>query len=301
MIDESPRERTVDRPIFIIGTGRSGTTLMLEILTRHPSLAWVCQYMHFPPRTWTRRFRQRSASLFGNTQLPLLRRIARQPQQEPYEMWRRFYKGFSAPVRDLDERDVSPIAARQIREAFAAQTKVMRRSRFVTKYTGWSRIRFLDAVFPDALYLNVVRDGRAVAASLMNVDWWHGWAGPGAWRWGPLGDEDARIWQESNQSFYVLAILHWKILMQNFTQQGSAIGERYRQVRYEDLIEAPEETLQGILDWTDLPLADSFKSALQSLSLYDANVRWRKQIAPQEQVLADRLLGDTLKAYGYGA
>ncbi|HDH58215.1 MAG TPA: hypothetical protein ENF16_06360 [Bacteroidetes bacterium] len=34
----------IDRPIFIIGTGRSGTTFLFHIMRRHPQLAWLCQY-----------------------------------------------------------------------------------------------------------------------------------------------------------------------------------------------------------------------------------------------------------------
>ena len=48
----------------------------------------------------------------------------------------------------------------------AAQTCVSaRRPRLLCKITGWPRIGFLHAVFPKREFINVIRDGRAVASS----------------------------------------------------------------------------------------------------------------------------------------
>jgi len=35
---------------------------------------------------------------------------------------------------------------------------------FIHKYTGWSRIAFFKEIFPEARFVHVIRDGRAVAA-----------------------------------------------------------------------------------------------------------------------------------------
>ena len=45
--------------------------------------------------------------------------------------------------------------------------------RFLNKNTrNCRRIRFLNKVFPDAKFIHIVRDGRAVVASLINVKFW---------------------------------------------------------------------------------------------------------------------------------
>ena len=40
----------IDRPVFVIGTGRSGTTLFHEPMAYHPQLAWFSN--------WSRRYPQ---------------------------------------------------------------------------------------------------------------------------------------------------------------------------------------------------------------------------------------------------
>src|SRR5262245_41989498 len=37
----------IDRPIFVIGTGRSGTTLFFQMLGFHPDLAWFSTYGNY--------------------------------------------------------------------------------------------------------------------------------------------------------------------------------------------------------------------------------------------------------------
>ena len=142
---------TVERPIFIIGTGRSGTTLFFDILSNHPSLAWPCQYMVGERLRGTERLVNKLAALPGLRGVFGNHRYRRRPVPEPYPFWRRHSPGFARPVRDLDARDVHPAARRDVYAAFAQQLEAMRRPRFLTKYTGWSRIRFIDAIFPDAL------------------------------------------------------------------------------------------------------------------------------------------------------
>ena len=87
--------------------------------------------------------------------------IASSPLPEPYDVWDEHYQGFSRPCRDLEAWDVPNSLPKKIRAAFAKQQVAMNKPCFLTKYTGWSRIRFIDTIFPDALYLNIIRDGRA--------------------------------------------------------------------------------------------------------------------------------------------
>jgi len=175
----------------------------------------------------------------------------------------------------------------------------MGRERFLTKYTGWSRIRFIDAIAPDALYVNVVRDGRAVAASLLNVYFWHGWGGPDQWRWGPLSPEDQELWDRSDRSFFVLAGLQWKRLMENYAEQCPAIGNRYFELRYEDLVSAPRETLTRLLQWAGLREEEKFFRRLAAREWRDSNVKWRTELPSVEQRRFEELLGPTLERFGY--
>ena len=52
---------------------------------------------------------------------------------------------------------------------------------FIAEYSGWSRIAFFNEIFPHCRFIHIVRDGRAVANSLLNVSYWKGWEGIHKW------------------------------------------------------------------------------------------------------------------------
>lgn len=285
-------------PIFIIGTGRCGTTMTFNLLHVHPELAWPSQHML---GKWYDRYDKWQGRL---SRVPMIGGFARHWKRhrsfhEPYDLWRRFDPGFNRPCRDLRAEDVTEVVRKGMVSALAKQMREMGKKRFITKYTGWSRIQYVDSIFPDALYVHVIRDGRAVATSLLMREWWHGWGGPSQWRWGLLHPEDETIWRNSDQSFFVLAGLQWKILMENIREAGMTIGDRYREVRYEDIMANPESVFSSLLEWGGLSLDPAFLSHIRNAVYRNANDKWRTQIHPREVERFESLLGPALAMFGY--
>jgi len=250
-----------EKPLFIIGTGRSGTTLLFRLLANHPDLAWPC---------------------IGHTPLP-----------EPYDLWTKAgFHCFSRPCRDLRGIDAVPEQNRmEIQQSFAHFCEQANRTRFLTKYTGWPRLEFVRRIFPDARFIHLMRDGRAVAWSLMQQPWWHGWQGPTQWRWGQLSPEDQQIWEESDRSFYVLAGLQWKLLMHSI--MASSALHPVLHLKYERLVASPEIVLSEICRFAELPTKKLGVELLKS-----ANHKWRS-IDTSEQVAFNKHLGPVLCHYGY--
>ena len=43
----------LDRPIFIVGTGRCGSTILYQLLSNHPQLGWISSWVDaFPMLPW---------------------------------------------------------------------------------------------------------------------------------------------------------------------------------------------------------------------------------------------------------
>lgn len=259
-------------PLFIIGTGRSGTTLLFRLLSQHPDLAWPCPGM-----------------VSGKPG-----KRGRKPEPEPYEFWRRFYGGFASPCRDLEAFDVPASLPNRLRAEFDQQCEAMGRDRLLTKWTGWSRVRFADRIWPDARYVHIVRDGRAVAWSLMQQPWWHGWQGPSQWRWGPLPAQDQLAWEGSSKSFAVLAGLQWQLCVRNCSARGRETGDRFREIRHEDLVANPAKVLGGLCEWAGLR-----PRAWNGDMLSGRNECWRTELPAVEQSRLQAVIGPTLAAYGY--
>ena len=259
-------------PLYILGTGRSGTTLVFDLLARHPALAYTCYDFNA-----------------GN---PGSR--GRYPVAEPYDFWRRMYPGFPRPCRDLIADDVPASLPGKVQEAFAGQCESIGRNRLLTKWTGWSRISFMEAVTPGAQYLHVSRDARAVAASLLTVPWWQGWQGPEQWRWGPLTDDEQATWEKTGRSFFVLAGLQWRRLVRNIREHGRPlIAEgRFQTIYYEALISDPVKTMREIERWAGLPESDEWLAYVRSVPMKrGTNDRWRDELPVAEIERFNRVFG----------
>jgi hypothetical protein len=95
----------VVKPIFIVGTGRCGSTAFHRTLAVHPQLMWLSGFAEeFPFRPKWNRW---AVTAVGNR---ILRRIFRKRIKpgENYGFWYKHAYGFAEPGRDLVRADVTP-------------------------------------------------------------------------------------------------------------------------------------------------------------------------------------------------
>ena len=138
--------------------------------------------------------------------------------------------------------------------AFGADAARRRRNRLLLKITGWPRIGYLNEMFEDARFIHIMRDGRAVASSLMHVDFWRGWYGPQGWRAGMLSPEDQALWESYDRSFTALAGIEWRIQMRAMEAARKQLDPRlFMEVRHEAFCEQPMKTFRRVLEFAELP------------------------------------------------
>ncbi|HUR96265.1 MAG TPA: sulfotransferase [Gemmatimonadales bacterium] len=292
------QKRDVIKPIFIVGTGRCGSTALHHILGPHPRLMWLSGFAEeFPYRpSWNRW----AVTAVGN---PLVRRIfgSRIKPQESYGFWYKHAYGFGEPGRDLVASDVTPRVRKQVRSVLA-QMLSARRDRMLIKLTGWSRIGFLNEIFGDAKFIHIVRDGRAVASSLLHINqWqWRGWYGPYSWRYGPLSEADQAAWDASGRSFVALAGIQWRIHTGAIESARQALDPaRFLTVKYEQFCEDPWDICRGVLDFAELEHDPAFERHVKASPIKDMTSRWRKDLNLDQQMLLTGLLRNELARYGY--
>jgi omega-hydroxy-beta-dihydromenaquinone-9 sulfotransferase len=287
---------TVTKPIIIVGTGRCGSTVFHRLLASHPQVMWLsglCDRYPSKP-AWNRR----AVTALDN---PLLRRAfgGRLRPGECYRFWDTHAYGFSAPFRDLVRADVTPRIKKQVRAAFEPMLTPAR-NRLLIKITGWPRLGFLSEIFEDAKFIHIVRDGRAVASSLLHVDFWRGWFGPQGWRAGMLSGEDLAEWESYNRSFAALAGLEWKIQMRAMDVARRALDpKQFHEVKYEAFCEQPLETFRRVLEFAELPPSTFFEQQVRAASIASTSHRWRDDLTAEQQAVLNRLLRDELQRHGY--
>jgi omega-hydroxy-beta-dihydromenaquinone-9 sulfotransferase len=286
----------VSQPIFIVGVGRSGSSIFHQIFARHPNVVWLSRLSDtYPERPEVNR------RLMRGLDVPLLgpALFARFDPGECYPFWDHFYQGFSLPFRDLRADDVTPRARERVTRALDG-LRTPRRPRHLLKITGWPRIGFLQAMFPDARFIHVLRDGRPVASSFLNVDWWWGWRGPAHWRWGELSEEHARTWERHERSFVALAGIQWNILMDAMEASKPGLPpSQLLEVRYEDVCTDPVGLFRKAVEFAGLEWSSRFESTVRAQRLRSENEKWRKELTEKQQSVLEDVLGSRLARYGY--
>jgi hypothetical protein len=289
------------RFVWVVGTGRCGSSLVREILAHHPSVGFfsnVQDHLRFLPVTgrangalyralpyeWTRNRRVR----FGPT--------------EGYRLLSaRVSRVLVDPFRDVTAADVTPWTAQRFAELFRSEAAAQGRPFFLHKFTGWPRARFIEAVLPGSLFVHVVRDGRAVANSFLQMATWPGYHRP-TWGWGALPAEYEAEWIDSGRSFVVLAGLEWRALMDAFAEARSEIpDDRWLDVRHEDFVRDPVAVTREIVDFVGLPDDPRFDAALRRYPVKASRLdAFRRDLRPHQLVELERVLGPQLARWGYG-
>lgn len=274
----------IDRPIFIIGSGRSGTTILYELLSTHPDVCWFANYNEYFPVL------QHFPILHRLLDLPVLgphlKRCIIDPKRSrlrirPEEGDRIYHRycGFEEN-RKTTEADRTPELEGKFKGIIDRYLAVTGKKRFLSKQiSNNQRLRLIDALFPDARYIHIIRDGRAVASSLYHVEWWKDitiwWYGRGA--------ED---WEREGKDPIELCAVHWMRDVQEILENRPQMGDRYFELRYEELTQDVHGVLQRIVDFAGLDAAPAFFDLLPA-TLPNMDYKWEKLLTEAQKAIVN--------------
>lgn len=287
----------ITRPIFVIGTGRSGTTLFFHLLALHPELAWFSNFGNrFYRQAWPALLSRVRDLPFVDRIVDLDRRFVPHPS-EAYGILDELTGGLFTGERRLSALDASPALRDRFRGRVRDVLRLQGKPRFAHKHTGFGRIGFLRAIFPDACFIDVRRDGRAVAASLSRVDWWRGLE---SWRWGPMRPEYAEEYRESGRDPLILAAINWKTLMDAIEAESRILPEdRLLCIRYDELIESPRDVLREALRFARLEESPTHWRRIGQQWIHDRDSRWRLDLDARQRERLEKCLYPHLVRYGF--
>jgi len=282
--EQAPRDR-LDRFCFIVGCGRSGTTLLRAMLDAHPMLAVPYESHWVVAHARRRRVYERGGGFDVDAFCADL------ATDERFARWDVPIGELARSLRD-DPVATYPDAVRRVYAIYAARRGKPRYANKTGKYV--LRIPELVGMFPEAVFVHLIRDGRNVALSRRAVAW-------GSDRF----DE---------------AVLSWREQVRAARRAARRLGlspDRYLEVRYEHLVTDPEEVARRVcgflhLDFDPCMLDTSAKADEIIGQVLDPaehqNLRlpptpglrdWRAEMTPREVALFEALAGGTLADFGY--
>ena len=285
--------------IFATGTGRCGSSLVQELLSRHEDVGFMTNLddLGVAPDVVSRH----NNTLFHR--VPQRFTVKGRARLAPSEGWRALEREvapiFVHPGRTLDADDATPWLRDRVASFFTERAAAQGKPVFLHKFTGWPRIGLITAAIPEARFIHVIRDGRAVANSLVQMPWWRDWADPQVLA--SLPGEHREVWERGGRRFPLLAGMVWDAM----TAAHEAARVRLRddqwiEVRYEDLLDNPRAELTRVLEWAGLTWTDRFAERMDSQHLGRSRMAaFETDLLPSDRADLERVLGERLRRYGY--
>lgn len=274
------RDTIIEKPIFIIGHPRSGTTLLRFILSSHPRI-------HIPEETGFIPFLMKDPSriLTYEDTKKLLNRIGKLNYlwEDLVDDPEQFYA--SLPVPDL---------ANLLDNLFKIVVDPHNAVRWGDKTPLYVQyLETINRIFPTSQVIHVIRDGRDTAISAKQ-------------KWG----------HDSVYMDLYYLLKNWVRNVRSGMDAANWLGpERYFEVRYEDLVTSTEYHIRRLcdflhekfhpqmLDHTKLaqhigPGPDNHSEILKPVSTNSIQ-RWKGNLSPFERKLTNKIAGQLLEELGY--
>lgn len=285
-------------PICVFGTGRSGTTIFFKVLGAHPDLGWVSNLVErMPTRPEMSVFSRLHPIALKFGPGSRLSRYIPHPAESLMSLRVCTDALFQEP-REITSEDIPPETARKVRDFHARVLRFQGRRRLAVKHTGFPRFRFWRTIFPDARFIHVLRDGRAVALSMMRVPWWDGTMN--SWWWGPMSDQYMLEYENSGRRPAVLAAIVWKSLLDIYEEEMNACSEcPVTVVRFDAFTAEPTLEMHKVAVSCGLPHSRTFQKAIRKFPIRNADSTWHKEMDRGDLEHVERVLEDHLSRYGF--
>jgi hypothetical protein len=270
------------RPFFIVACDRSGTTMLRLILDRSADVAIPTESMILVDMA---RMRSRFGDISTDEQFDrLARTVWRHPKVREWRL------AGAPPGREGRRGD----------EAYRAVLEAPYRA-YAEQHgkPGWGdktpyyveHVDEIRRVFPEARIVNLVRDGRDVALSLLRV---------------PFGPSN--VWAAAHQ---------WRDAVRAGESAAARLGDDLLTVRYEDLVADPAGVVPAICAFLEIAYEPGMLAVEETppdriatgqeawfTELYAgitaASVgKWRRQMAPSDVALFESIAGAELVRHGY--
>lgn len=267
-----------DEILFVFGPARGGTTFLADILDRYFGCSFGPEGTFIPSIV-------KKASLLGNihNERNYNKLISALCHVEMLDIIRYKWpkdRAFNITESDILSRSTERTVASAIYATFKSVADYKGKHRVAVKNPGfWKYLPLLEDLYHErARYIFIIRDGRDVSLSLKNFPW-------------------------GEKSTYEAAKNWKKMVMMTEEFKASVDKNRFLEIRYEDLLQHPEKTIEETARF----LSESDVERIKDEYVYYAknNIKsnnfnkWKEQMSQADIYTFESIAGDILSQYGY--
>jgi hypothetical protein len=221
-----------------------------------------------------------------------VKRYKARPASTEGRVWRRYF----SEIDYVDETHVTEHMKRYYYSAIKAELRAFNAKRFVNKNPSHClRLRWLDSMFPDALYILIKREPKAVVHSIyqkmlrywdmqQDIEYEHGYKGYVTIK-EVFGRDVSKLASCVNFYNYINSKLENDI---------SAVQDRLIEVRYEDFIERPREQLIRLYDFSGLSWYPELQKQVPEKLYLENNSKWKTLPSDEQRVLENAFPSDAI-------
>jgi hypothetical protein len=274
----------VDRPLFVVGYPRSGTTMLRLMLHSHPRIA-------IPYETTFLLAAYKERRRFGTLTDPANQRkladfIVNRPEGK--------FGLLGLERSAVRERILAapPTLGSALAAVYSAYAEQHGKPRWGDKRPSY--VRWLDVLlrlFPNAQFINIVRDGRDCIASLLDMPWY---------------TKDIYYW-----------VAEWTAAVDTAARaQARMPAGSFCQLRYEDLVASPEPELRRLCDFLGetyhpsmsepnrlateiVPPSKTWHGRTRSPITTERIGTWAGRLETWQVEVCEAAMGDRLRSLGY--
>jgi omega-hydroxy-beta-dihydromenaquinone-9 sulfotransferase len=193
----------------------------------------------------------------------------------------------------MTENNYSEEIAAYYRKKVLQVQNLWGRSRFVNKnLQSCFQVRLLNSIFADVKFIHIIRDGRAVAFSILNKKEFgannpillHGFKDI-------LGDN----YQSKRSELYNYG-LAWAEFVRKGREASAFAQSRYYEVCYENLITEPYNELRNIVDFCELSWYSEFEEKIPLT--HNMNMKWKQKASKEQYIDVEESTSDLRRTLG---
>jgi hypothetical protein len=269
-------------PVFVVGSARSGTTLLYDTLL---SAGGFAVYLG-------------ESNIFNLLALRFGDLRVRKNLDRMLQVWlgSRLFRVSGLERRQIEEKiDSCQNAGDFLRLVMGELAQQQNARRWAANAPEEIlHLRHIKETIPEALVIHMIRDGRDVSVSLSEKHYIR----PFPWKE-----------RETPEG----AALYWEWIIQKGRAAGARLGNDYTEVRFEELVREPRTVLRRLSSFLDQELdydhiqkravgtvaRPNTSFSAQGQPDFNPVARWKKQLTPEQLTRIEGLVGSTLSELGY--